>query len=83
MLGNPRLTTLNLELGEKARRTVPGMASWAEPTANTTCGQCKFWSGDTKSNARRCAKYTAMMNNARGPRVPRGTRSCKFFAAAR
>jgi hypothetical protein len=78
--GTEHLTSPNPELEAKINRTMPGMASWAEPTFTTTCGQCAFWLDGTK-HKRRCAKYTALMSGRLGPQVPRATRACRFFVS--
>jgi hypothetical protein len=72
------LTELNPALEAKINRTMPGQASWAEPTFTATCGQCAFWLDGTK-HKRRCAKFTALMFGRPGPQVPRAARACKFF----
>jgi hypothetical protein len=61
------LTELNPALEAKINRTMPGQASWAEPTFTATCGQCAFWLDGTK-HKRRCAKFTALMFGRPGRR---------------
>jgi hypothetical protein len=75
------LTAPNPELESRINRTAPGQASWAEPTSSATCGQCAYWRDGT-SHAKRCAKYTALMNGKLGPRVPAAAKACKYFAEA-
>jgi hypothetical protein len=80
MLGNTHLTTLNPGLDEKARTTVPGMANWSEPESKKKCGECAFWNDElNRKTARRCEKYSALMSDVRGPRIPSDTHACKFF----
>jgi hypothetical protein len=80
MIGNSRLTTLNPEFDERARTTIPGMAHWAEPASNKKCGECNFWSDElNRKTARRCEKFSQLMGGARGARVPRDTKACRYF----
>lgn len=80
MIGNLHLTTSNPEIEEKAHVTAPGQAHFAEPAAATTCGECEFWCDElNRKSARRCTKYSALMNGIRGPRIPNDTNACKYF----
>ena len=87
MIGNLYLSRLNPELEEKARLTMPGMANWAEPDSEATCGDCDHWhnAADEKENkiTRRCLKFAALMGGVFGPRIPHDTSACKYFAAAK
>jgi hypothetical protein len=81
MIGNLHLTKLDPKLEKRARATVPGMASWAKPESEKKCGKCKFWLDELKrKTARRCTKYSELMQGLRGPRVPSETTACKYFS---
>lgn len=82
------LTEPNKELGEKRRKTPPGMAFWAGTgPAGKTCRECKFWENQGWLTScgllkdAHCEKYTRMMNGNVGGRIPHFTVACKYFEA--
>jgi hypothetical protein len=81
MIGNLHLTESDPKLEARIRGTVPGMAHWAEPVSDKKCGGCAFWSDElNRKTARRCEKFSQLMGGTRGPRIPCGTRACKYFS---
>ncbi len=85
------------ELAARIAATTPGMAHLATTgPAGTFCWQCRWWNPDLDSlrpgrvrrdaegflKNRRCRKYSALKQGAKGRGVKPETRSCRHFERA-
>ena len=62
--------------------TVPGQATWADPTIPHTCGECGRWAVGKRKDQGRCLEYSARMQGRQGPLIGKRQQACGAFEPA-